>query len=585
MVKRKIRNINIYDFGDMRTYNRILNLSAQDAGVCFRFEVPSVNDEFILYAKECLKALERAGIGQYTISVVTHNPESKENYLKSATRIVSTGELENLIELETLLSNDAKLVISEKYNGKFYDFSLSEAIQANEFINEEVNYIKSLNLSPFESYLAVYDVVSNLYYSEEKNPDDPREWFKSRLLNSALTQEYFVCVAHAKVICGMLAGLGIKSQMQYLHVNNGTKGHRRDELHNNVLVYLNDLKYGINGIVFSDACNDSFTVKHMQTKRGQELLSQNGRNTMFLSAVNIDDVRNMKDIFTFDEENFLKFLYTKNEKLIGSDFKYIFDGFNDSTFSEYLEFFVSTYPEFKKDFDYNLFLTPKEFSKLTGEDSEFAIEKIVDLFGDIEVASTVEKADLSFDDFTLVIYNSELVKLFMQTIILKFNGIDEKLIDDYLMSQKDDILEGILCFDKDYEVNKVFEHNAYIASKYANPVSEIKPVKTRELFEKYKTAKNDNYLALMLFCFTKRDKFAELFQEIRLNSPALDITDYMRAYLNVLISQGLSEEKAIGYASARVKDSLACASDWFSESSINPFMVEKLRQIQEQREK
>ena len=45
-----------------------------------------------------------------------------------------------------------------------------------------------------EEYLMAYDVTSLVLYNEEE--DKPELWYLSRLFNSALTQEYFVCVAN-----------------------------------------------------------------------------------------------------------------------------------------------------------------------------------------------------------------------------------------------------------------------------------------------------------------------------------------------------------------------------------------------------
>ena len=169
MEKRRIRNIRIEDLGDARTFNRILRLSSRDDGVCFRFELPQFDNEFVDYVDECIEICEKAGVSNYKISLVTHNPDSSKEFLKTTTRIVSTPELERLIELETRLSESASMVITEKYDAKFMDFSLLEAIQANEFVNEEVAYIKSLKLSPFEEYLMAYDVTSLMFYNEEED--------------------------------------------------------------------------------------------------------------------------------------------------------------------------------------------------------------------------------------------------------------------------------------------------------------------------------------------------------------------------------------------------------------------------------
>lgn len=575
MEKRRIRNINITDLGDARPYNRILRLSSRDEGVCFRFSLPKFDDEFLSYADECIEICKSAGVKNYKFSLVTHNPDSSEHYLKTATRVISSEELERLIELETRLPDTASLVITEKYETKFMDFSLSEAIQANEFVNQEVAYIKSLNLSPFEEYLMAYDVTSLVLYNEEE--DKPELWYLSRLLNSALTQEYFVCVAHSKLLNGMLSGLGIDSQIQRLLINAGTKGHREDELHNNLMVFLNDEKYHFNGIVFSDACNDASAAKYLQTRRGDSLIHQESQNSFVLSAINIDDVQNMRKIFTFEDDNFLKFLYKNTAALTGDDFQSIFDGFDDEWFSSYFNFFIKNYPQFKELQDYDRFLNEEDFEMITGDCSDYALAKMLETFGNIEVATAVEKADLSFDDETLVIYSSELVKLFMQVVILKFNNISETEINAYVQTQKPKILEGISMFDKEHEINRVFEHNAYIASKYSNDVEAVTPVDMTGLFTEYKSVATDSYASFMLYCFSHREQIASMLQEVRMNSPVVDLTDYVRAYIRILTAQGVSEEKAIGYVSEKIKDAISTSDSWFDEKSTNCFKLEANR--------
>lgn len=572
MNKRKVRNITVWDLADQKTYNRISNLTANDTGVCFRFEIPYVDNEFVAYAHECMQILKQVGIEDYTFSLVTLNPDSSQPFLKSATRVLSTDELERLIDLEYMLPPSAKLVVSEKYHAKFHDFSLSDSIQANELINTQVQYIKSLELSPFEEYLMAYDVASQFWYND-KNDTHQKNWYQSRLLTSSLTDEFFVCAAHAKVLCGLLAGLGIDSEIQWLYINIGTKGHRNDELHNNVMVYLNDPKYGIDGIVFCDPCNDSDELHKTTTKKGDVLYHSQARNTMLLSAVNVEDVKDMKKSFTFDEENFLQFLYQNNAALVGDNYKQLFDAFDDEFMAGYLEFFLKAYPQYKDELSYEKFLTGKEFAYLTNECADYATSKFMKVFGDIKVASAVEKADLSLDDCNLVYYSNELIKLYMQTVILKFNHIPENKIEKYIVSRRPAIIAEISGFDKDYQIAKRLEHNNYIANKYGNDVSEVEPLGIEELFTYYKTVADDSYIPRMLYCFSKRKNIANMIQDVRINSPVIKLEDYYQAYARILQAQGYPENKIIGYINEKVESSVRRASDWFDAKSSNAFRI------------
>ena len=206
MNKRKIRVVNIRDMGDAKPYNRMFRIKKQDEGVVFRFEIPEFNDEFVSYVQDIMQRMKEQDVKNYTISLVTHNPDSPQSFVRSATRIISTQELETLIDLEGLLPDGAKLVVTEKYHDKFMDFSVSEAIQAHEFVNQNVEYIKSLNLSPFEEYLMAYDLTALFFYNDDNDANE-KDYFKSRLLTSALTDEYFVCSAHSKLLVGLLQRL------------------------------------------------------------------------------------------------------------------------------------------------------------------------------------------------------------------------------------------------------------------------------------------------------------------------------------------------------------------------------------------
>lgn len=570
MKKRRIRNVNVCDLHDAKTIKRISKLSKDDDGVCFRFELPVFDEAFISYAKECIAILKRSQIDNYTFSMVTHNPDSTQGFVKTSTKILSTKELENLIELEELIPETANLVISEKFINKFYDFSLSDAIYANEFINTYITYIKSLKLSPFEEYLQAYDVVSKMWFNDA-NDANVEDEYKSRLLVSAFNDEYFVCVAHSKFLCGLLKGLGIKSQMQSLIINIGSKGHPIEEYHNNVMVYLCDPKYELDGIVFCDACNDSSSMRVVKTKDGREIHSSKGPNTMVLSAVNLKDVLKTKNCFSFEDENFLKFVYGDQSKLKGNDFKYIFDGFNDEYSIDYIDFFTQIYPKFADKLANEEYLEGENFEYLRGECCDFAIEKMIEVLGNIEVASAVERADLSLDDVSIVCYGDEVIKTYVQTVILKYLQTPEEEIMRFISSRKKDILEQINNFDKEYAVASKLVHNLNIAEKYGNTVSEVEPVSISDLFTHYKRFEDSNYAARMLFYFSKREAIADLIQHVRENSPKVNLEDYYLAYVTALIAQGFDKNKVLGFVNQLITGSVGESPDWFKKDASNAF--------------
>lgn len=570
--KKRIRNVFIKDFESDSMKKRIFTLTSQDQGVNFYFEISKLDEDFMLFAKDLVANLKAKGIDEYNFKIVTLDEDSDLNRIKVTTRVLETNELENLIQLEQIMTEKSKIFISEKYNNKFCDFSLHDAIFANEFINAEIEYIKSLNLSPFEEYLMAYDFTSGFFYNDDENDSQKRTEHMSRLLNSSLTNEYFVCSAYAKVFCGVLSGLGIDSVPEYLNINIGTKTNPDYELHVNVLVSLKDSKYGIDGIVFTDACNDARKAEFVTKKTGESLICLSGETGYILSAVNIDDICNMKSNFDFDDYSTLKFLFGDTGELLGDDYKLIFDGYEDEDLLKYLDFFIRTYPEFNyinSDISNITELNTREINSSFAEDIK---KNMIKILGNCEVATSVEKCDISDLDETIVVYNSELSKLYKQAIILKISGVSDEKIYNFIKEQKDSVLSVIDSFDKDYEVDKVFRHNDYIASKYGNSINNVRPIKLKEFLDYYTAFGDDYYSYFTLYCFSKRKEIYELFQKVRNNSPKIKYDDYFVALCEILNKQGYDRNKIIGYVEHKLVETARTADAWFDKNASNCFL-------------
>ena len=568
MNQRKIRNIKVYNYDDASTLRRINELSLKDEGVAFWFEPEKVDDDFLCFAKSTIDLLASKGIENYKFSVVTYDEKSKVQDIKLTTRILKTDELERLIMLEEMLPSSAKLVISEEHNERLYDYSVGDAIQAHEFINAQVEYIKSLNLSPFEQYLMAYDVVANLFYNQD--PEEEKWYQKSRTLISGLTQDTFVCVAHAKVFNGLLSGLGILSQTQSLFVNIGDRGHRNDELHVNVMVYLNDPKYMLDGVVFTDACNDSNTLRPTIAKDGRVLYSVFD-STILLSAVNIDDVTHMKESFTFDDFNLLKALYVDRDLLTSREYGDIFDCLEDEYAKRYLDFFLKIYPEYSESI--NIFDEVNEafVDKIQDVCQPIMHDIMLKVFGNIEVATEVERKDRSGLDSTVVFYDSNLSKLYTQGIVMLLSGITPVTVEKYIKENKLLIDIAIEKFDKQYEVEKVVKHNNVIAAKYGNVVEEVRPISLDEYYQDYYDFCNDEYAVMIYQMFSRKEFIDLLFKAVRANSPIVEESDYMVAYMNILKAQGYPEKKMEGYVFNKIVQTAKTASFWFEPDAVNAF--------------
>ncbi|HPZ23469.1 MAG TPA: hypothetical protein PLC25_01330 [Bacilli bacterium] len=111
-------------------------------------------------------------------------------------------------------------------------------------IDSIVNKINKYNLSELEKVMYAFDLVRDrVYVSEEDNED----MAVSRDLSSVLFGDKIVCVGFSEIFDKVLRNLGINSQtFRIVRKDNSDIGHQRD------VVYINDPKYGVEGIYFFD---------------------------------------------------------------------------------------------------------------------------------------------------------------------------------------------------------------------------------------------------------------------------------------------------------------------------------------------
>ncbi len=135
----------------------------------------------------------------------------------------------------------------------FYDisqeYSVEESVDA--FFNAEkfIDAVKSLDLSPLETHYLIHGYIASIKYKENE-----QEKRKSRSLINVLTGDNVVCYGYAKLETYLHEKLGIESVVQILD------SYKRDGehlgTHSNVLVYLDDKKYGVKGYGYSDVTWD-----------------------------------------------------------------------------------------------------------------------------------------------------------------------------------------------------------------------------------------------------------------------------------------------------------------------------------------
>lgn len=127
---------------------------------------------------------------------------------------------------------------------------LVTACRTTEKINEMAEHIKKLDLSPMEQVMYAYDMVRSRIYKKEGKKQNPST---SRDLSKVLFGDRIVCAGYSQVFMAIIKKLGMNSNyidmMPTKEKNNGN-GHERN------IVYINDPKYGIDGVYYFDTTWD-----------------------------------------------------------------------------------------------------------------------------------------------------------------------------------------------------------------------------------------------------------------------------------------------------------------------------------------
>lgn len=196
----------------------------------------------------------------------------------------------------------------------FETYTKEEYKETHEKLNNLIKPIKKSNLSPYEKYLAVYNIVKKIKPYKD-NPDRPRE---SRSLKYILNpeNEYIVCVGYAKLLEILLEKVGVSSMsipvlvdtsydegftMECLETN--LVGHQR------TIVKIDDTKYGIHGIYIADPTWDNSEKFDLYNNSAMTFDKRKGAYR--LEALGIDDL--LLDFHSFKEFNEKINYYLKRE--------------------------------------------------------------------------------------------------------------------------------------------------------------------------------------------------------------------------------------------------------------------------------
>lgn len=176
--------------------------------------------------------------------------------------------LDNLLDISIKCLEEKYPNIIEKYDNVFFDLRLmhDEVTVKAKDINEKskimkliVNEVDSLELSPLEKYMYLYNIVKlyKEYNEEDKTKLDSA--FLSRHTIFTLFNEYMVCCGYARFLTDLVTELDDPNLKVAPYScdfpKGGAIGHER------CIVNIRDEKYGVFGMYISDPTWDSFKTQ------------------------------------------------------------------------------------------------------------------------------------------------------------------------------------------------------------------------------------------------------------------------------------------------------------------------------------
>lgn len=178
---------------------------------------------------------------------IKNNPELKSKKVVIIGKSVMELNKEELNKMESILGEDIHDINFElNEHDKYipYETYLATINKMDQFINN----IELLNLSPIEKIMYVYDIVRDRVYKKESKDESKG---LSRDFSSALLGENIVCEGYANIFNKFLNKLGIDARMVKLQERGKDVGHARS------MIYVKDDKYDIDGIYYFDPTWDS----------------------------------------------------------------------------------------------------------------------------------------------------------------------------------------------------------------------------------------------------------------------------------------------------------------------------------------
>lgn len=185
------------------------------------------------------------------------------------------------IKNEELSKNFASFIydLSERYHQvDINEGSIKNVCEAQEKADMLVDYIVSLNLSPFEQFLLVHDFCAGKPYHKKENGE-----YNCRAFIDNMATDQIVCAGYARLMQVLCGRLGIQCEYVSGIPKDEDTGHAFN------MVHLVDSKYNIDGVYLCDACWDSE-------------LSKPGLRDYTYAAFPIQDLKNDEHNIYYDKD-------------------------------------------------------------------------------------------------------------------------------------------------------------------------------------------------------------------------------------------------------------------------------------------
>ena len=241
-------------------------------------------------------------IKTHNISLTDNNKNLKEDkYLKVIfellkkidtldKKIIFNIEVNKRSVLEKYLRDNKFRNVQLRINNDGYEYSYEEYVNEENKLYSLIEPIKNSNMTPFEKYIAVYNIVKNFKpYKENENDAE-----QARYLRNILYNDYIVCVGYSTLLETLLDKVGINANSISVSVDtsydNGFDPNNPEEIsvnmagHRRVIVNLDDDKYQIHGLYMADPTWDNNLDK----------------NYLNYSVMTFDNMINNKRMFAFD---------------------------------------------------------------------------------------------------------------------------------------------------------------------------------------------------------------------------------------------------------------------------------------------